>query len=456
MSKTKEIENNLYEGSVLKKLILFAIPFLLSNIVQSFYNVADMLIVGNFSGAASMSGVNLGGQITFILTNMVIGLSVGATVLIGQYVGMKNEEGLKRVTATIITLLIILGIGLTIITFPFRDAVVTWMQTPKASIPECRSYLGVTLTGLIFIFGYNALSAILRGMGDSKHPLYFVTIACATNVVLDLVFVGGFHMRAFGAALATVISQAVSMFLCIIYLATHDFHFDFKLRSFRIYKRELLMIIKIGLPTSIQNTITSLSFACINAIANMVGGVYGSAAVGAVGKFNSFAFMPAVAMSSSISTMTAQNLGAGKPERAVKACKIGTIFAVLITFTFFLIMHLIPAQILALFGHNPKVIKYGLKYITTWSFDLLLVPFTFCINGMFIGFGHTMFTMFTNMASAILFRVPVCYIFAVVMHMGIQGVGLGAPTATAATLIIVVGYLLSGKWKTNAVKTYDK
>jgi len=234
-------ENNMSQGNVLKKLILFSLPFLASNLIQSFYNVADMLIVGNFCGKEAMSGVNIGGQVTFILTNIVIGFSMGATVLIGQYIGANNREAMRRVIATILTLLIGLAVVITVVMLIFKNFVLDLIQTPPEAYGEADRYLTVTLIGIVFIFGYNALSAILRGMGDSKRPLYFVTVACLTNVVLDLIFVAGFNWAAWGAAVATVISQALSMALCIIYMIKKKFDFDFKLSSFKIYKDQLIL-----------------------------------------------------------------------------------------------------------------------------------------------------------------------------------------------------------------------
>ena len=446
-----QMENNLSEGNVLKKLITFALPFLASNVVQSFYNVADMLIVGNFCGPESMSGVNIGGQVTFILTNVIIGLCVGATVLIGQYIGSGNHDALRRVTATIITLLLWVGLAVTVIMLVFKRPVLQLIRTPAESFAESESYLTVTVIGIIFIFGYNALSAILRGMGDSKHPFYFVLAACITNIVLDLLFVAVFEWAAFGAALATVISQALSMVLCIIFMVKNNFYFDFKLKSFRIYKDQLRMIFKIGLPSCIQNGITSVSFLFITAIVNIVGGVSASAAVGAWGKFNSFAFMPTAAISASISTMSAQNIGAGRMDRAVEACRIGTIFSAAITFIFFGLVRLFPSQILSLFGTDPQMLAAGAVYIRSFSYDLLLIPFIFCINGFLMGGGHTMFTMVNSMLSSVLLRVPICYIFGIVLDWGLLGVGMGAPAASVASLILIILFLLSGRWKHNVV-----
>ena len=446
------IENDLTKGNVLKRLVLFAIPFLVSNLIQSFYNVADMLIVGRFCGTASMSGVNIGGQVTLILTNTVIGLCMGGTVLIGQYMGAGNRAALKRVTAMLITLLVILSLSITVLMFFLRVPVLRLIRTPVESFSESDRYLTVTLTGIIFIFGYNALAAILRGMGNSKHPLYFVLAACITNVILDLIFVAVFSWGAFGAALATVISQALSVFLCIIYMKRNNFQFDFKLRSFKIYGEQLRLIFRIGLPTCIQNSIVSVSFTFITAIVNIVGGVSASAGVGAVGKFNSFVFMPTMAISASVSAMSAQNFGAGRIDRAVSACKIGTIFSVCISYAFFALVMIFPASILKIFGNDPMMINDGVNYLRSFAWDFLLIPFIFCINGFLIGGGHTLFTLVNTILSSALLRVPVCYFFGITLGWGLKGVGLGAPAASVGVLLLIVGFLLTGKWKQNVVR----
>ncbi len=447
-----KIENDLTKGHVLARLIRFAIPFLISNLIQSLYNVADMLIVGRFCGTESMSGVNIGGQVTFILTNTVVGLCMGGTILIGQYIGAKNHDALKKVITTLITLLTALALAITALMIFLREPVLRLIRTPPESFAESERYLVVTMAGVIFIFGYNALSAILRGMGNSKQPLYFVTAACVTNIILDLVFVAVFKWNAFGAALATVISQALSVFLCIIFMAKNNFQFDFKPQSFRIFPEQLRLILKIGFPTCVQNSVTSISFMFITAIVNIVGGVTASAGVGAVGKFNSFAFMPVMAMSASISAMSAQNFGAGRIDRAVSACKIGVLFSVCLMYAFFIFVQIFPESILKLFGNDPLMIRDGAAYLRSFSFDFLVVPFVFCLNGLFIGGGHTLFTLINSILCSVLLRVPVSYFFGITLGWGLKGVGLGAPTATIGTLLIIIAYLLSGKWKRNVIR----
>ena len=446
------IQHNLAEGSVARKLAQFALPFLASNVVQSLYNIADMLIVGNFSGPVSMSGVNIGGQVTLLLTNIIIGLCVGATVLIGQYVGAGKQEPLRKAVATMLTLLPLAAVAISALMLVFKGPLLQLMQTPPESFAESDRYLTVTVTGLIFIFGYNAFSAILRGMGDSKHPFYFVLAACATNVVLDLLFVAVFHWDAFGAALATVVSQALSVFLCIGYMAKNKHHFGFRFAAFRIDSEQLKLILKIGLPTAVANSVVSLSFTFITAIVNIVGGVYASAAVGAAGKFNSFAFMPVLAISASISTIAAQNIGAGQLGRAVQTTRIGIAASFLFMGSFFVVVQLFPGQVISLFGDDATMVSYGVDYLRSFSFDFLVLPFVFCLNGLFTAGGHTLFTLASSILSSILLRVPICWLFGVTLGWGLLGVGMGAPVASVGTLLATLLFLASGKWKRNVAQ----
>lgn len=445
---SSKFENDLSEGSVIKKLIMFSIPFLVSNIIQSLYNVADMLIVGNFSGTASMSGVNIGGQVTFILTNIVVGLCSGGTVLIAQYLGAKDRKAMKEATATLMTTLLLAAVVITVGMLFVKEPVLRLIQTPAESYEEASRYLTVTVIGIIFIFGYNVLSAIMRGMGDSKRPFYFVLVACITNIIMDLILVAGFRMGALGAAIATVFSQALSMILCIIYMVKNDFIFDFKPSSFRIHKHRLGVMMKVGLPSAVQNGVTSFSFLIITALVNTIGGVTASAAVGVVGKFNGFAIMPAVAMGASISTMSAQNIGANQWDRAIKTCKVGTLIAVVISYLIFAVAQIFPQEILALFDRDPQMIAQGVTYMRTFSLDYLFVPIVFCVNGLFIGAGHTTFSLINGMLSSILLRVPAAYLFGSVLGWGLGGIGLGAPIATAGSLILVIWFYVSKKWRT--------
>ncbi len=448
--RNNKLENNLTEGSVAKQLIKFALPFMLSNLIQTLYSVADMVIVGNYNGTAGISGVNIGGQVTFIITNIVIGFSVGGTVVIAQYLGSRDRKGMSESIKTLITFLTAAAVVLTVTMLLLADPILKLMQTPPEAYKQAKDYLDITLTGTIFIFGYNAFSAILRGLGDSKRPLIFVTIACVVNVFLDLLLVGGFDMGAAGAAYATVASQAMSMIACIVYLKRTGFEFDFKLSSFRFYKDRFMMLLKVGIPISIQNVITNFSFLVLTTIANGMG-VSASAAVGIVGKYNGFAILPAIAVGSSVSAMVAQNMGAGMIDRAKKTFHTGFALAFSVSLVVFVITQLIPGQILSLFGDDPEMIAAGVEYVRTFSLDYLIVPLTFCLNGIITGSGHTIISSIGGIMASLGFRVPVAILFGLVLDKGLMGLGFAAPVASIGASAILLIYYLSGKWKNSTV-----
>ncbi|MGL5042308.1 MAG: MATE family efflux transporter [Culicoidibacterales bacterium] len=445
-----KLSKNLHEGSVLKKLIIFSLPFLLSNIIQSLYNVADLMIVGWFNGAESIAGVNISGQITFVLTNFVMGLCIGGSVLVAQYLGAKNNKAIIEVIGTLFSTLAIAALTIMVIMWFSQTAVLELMQTPQEAFSEASDYLFITMLGVFFIFGYNALSSIMRGLGDSKTPLIFISVACVINVLLDFLLVGYFGLAATGAAVATVISQATSMLLCIIYLIRNNFIFDFSLRLFKIKRERLAQILRVGIPSSLQNVITGISFLVITAIANTLG-VSAAAAVGVVGKFNVFAIMPSIALSLSISSMVAQNIGAGKIERANETFKIGTMIAWTISVTIFAFAQIFPEQIFGLFSADAQMMEIGLPYFKLFTFDYLLVPFVFCFNGLFIGAGESMVSLFINSMSAIILRVPMAILFSFTFGMGLTGMGLGAPIASIGALCFCLYFYSTGKWKTKNI-----
>ena len=449
-------ENNLAEGNVVKQLILFSLPVLISNIIQSLYSTVDMLIVGQYAGEVAMSGVNIGGQVSFIITNMVFGLSVGATVLIGQYKGAEDRKSMHEVIATLLVSLMVAAAVLTVVMIALVDPILYAIQTPVESFQEAKNYFIISMLGTVFIFGYNALSALMRGLGDSKNPLIFVAIACGVNIILDLLFVAQFKMGAAGAAWATIISQAISMILCIVYLSKNNFIFDFSLESFKSFsKKQLKLILKIGIPTSIQNVASGLSFLFLTTLVNTMG-VMASAAVGAVGKLNGFAILPGIAMSTSISAMSAQNIGAKKYKRASKTMYTGAAIALGISIVIFALVGIFPESCMKMFGSDPEFIQCGVDYIKSFKYDYLIAPVFFCFNGLFIGSGHTTFSLVNGILSSILFRIPASFLFGMVMKMGLEGVGLGAPVASVAAFILCVIFYATGKWKKIVIPTANK
>ncbi len=454
MQKESKFEVNLSEGNVARQLIRFSLPFLISNLIQSLYSVADMVIVGRYSDMNNMSGVHIGNQATFLITNAVIGLSVGGTVLIGQYLGSGRKQELKETISTLFSTLFVLAVAITGLMLVLKVPFLQLIRTPAESFSASNDYLTITVIGTIFIFGYNALAAVMRGMGDSKNPMIFVAIAAFTNIILDFVFVAGYGMGAKGAAIATVISQALSMILCIIYLRYNKFIFDFSLASFKFYPERLRLLFKVGIPTLLNNISVTTSFLFLTAFANNIS-VVASTAVGIVGRFNAFAILPAIAMSSAVSAMSAQNFGAGRADRAVKTMKIGLLISASITISIFALSQLWPEAMLRIFSDDPELIRAGATYLKPFSFEYIFVPFIFSLNGLFIGSGHTMFSLLNGMLSSLIIRVPVSYVFGIMMNQGLAGIGLGAPFASAISFIAAGLFYFSGKWKMDVIIKRD-
>ena len=444
--KKNTIEKNLTEGNVVKQLFRFCLPFLLSNFLQAMYNFTDTLVVSWFAGPDTVSGVANGGQITLVSMNFAIGFTVGGTVLISQFFGAKKEEELNKTIGTMFSILTILAVVITALVIIFAKPLLTLVETPEEAFSEAYLYLVICMSGTIFTFGYNAVSAILRGMGDSKNPLFFVLIAGVLNTLLDLPFVGIFGWGAAGDAASTVIAQALSFVLAVIYLKKRDFVFKFKLENFRIDVDRLKQIIKIGLPNSVQNVVVGISFLIMMKFVNQFG-VNASAAMGMVGKFNGFAILPALAMSSSVSSMAAQNIGAGRHDRASATMRSGMMLAAPIGMLFFAIAFFFPDAVMRIFTNKPEVISMGIEYIRFFSIDYLIVPFAFCINGLLMGSGMTTFTMINGMLSSVLLRIPFAYLMGIVLDFGLPGIGMAAPAATVGGLIIAFIFYKTGTWK---------
>ena len=439
-------QNNLTEGSVSKNLIKFSLPFLLSNFIQSIYSMADLFIVGQFNGPESIAGVNLGSQLTMLITQLVLGLVTGGTVMIAQYIGAKREKDMEETIGTLFTLMCLLAVVFTVILIVFADELLWLIKTPPEAFAEAKSYFTICVSGLIFIFGYNAISAVLRGMGDSKNPLKFVTIAAITNVFLDLLFVGVFDMKAGGAAIATVIAQALSMVISIVYLVRSRFAFDFKLKSFIIRKNKLIKLLSIGLPTSLQNSISSISFLTLTSLINLYG-VYASAGVGIVGKINAFAIMPTAAMGASIAAMAGQNIGAGHYDRAKKTMQVGRNISLAIGTTIFLLIQLFPHAFIGIFTSDPISIEYGIAYVRAFSYDYMVVPFAFCAAGLLTGSGNTLFVAFASILCSLFLRIPMAQILSGPMNMGLFGVGLAVPIGSLGNYILAAIFIATGRWK---------
>ncbi|MGL4791946.1 MAG: MATE family efflux transporter, partial [Anaerotignaceae bacterium] len=332
----RKYETDLTEGNVTKQLLKFSAPFFLAQILQALYSIVDMLIVGYFMGDYGISAINSSSSCVMLITMVVNGFSLSGTVLVAQYVGAKQMENAKKTIGTLFTLFIFIGLFIAMVGQLMANNILVILNTPQESVAEATNYLRISFGGTLFICGYNAVSAILRGLGDSRRPLIFVAIATMTNVVLDFLFVGLFNWGAGGAAFATIMAQALSFILAVTTLYKNNFVFDFKLKSFVIYKDKLKMIIKIGLPSAIQSTMVNFSFLFVISNINVYG-LAASTAAGIGNKIDSFAVLPTLAVSQSVASMVGQNLGAGRIDRAKE-----TLFAgIRISLTFGICIYII-------------------------------------------------------------------------------------------------------------------
>ena len=311
---------DLTQGNLIKNIITFSLPFLLSYFLQTLYGMADLFIVGQYNGASSISGVSIGSQFMHMVTVMLVSLSLGSVVMIGRYVGSHNEKQVNTVIGNSITLFSFLSLILLIALLCCRTMITTIMNTPIEAIQETENYLTICFLGIPFIIAYNVVSSIFRGLGDSKTPMYFIFIACLSNIVLDYVFVGFFHMHATGAALATVISQAVSVVISLLAIKSKKLIHIHK-TDLKIQQETLQNILKIGVPVSLQDGFIQVSFLIITIIANSRG-VEVSAAVGVVEKIISFLFLVPSAMMSTVSTIVSQAIGANNKPLARKTLSI--------------------------------------------------------------------------------------------------------------------------------------
>ena len=302
------------------------------------------------------------------------------------------------------------------------------------------------------MFLYNAISGVLRGMGDSKRPLYFVLIAAVTNVVLDLVLVGKLGMASAGAAWATIASQALSVIISLLFLIKKKFFSEYKLNDFMINKERLGPLFKIGLPSSVQSLVVSLSFLTLTALVNSLPNAdIASACQGIGGKINSFAILPGLAISSAISSMAGQNIGAGEYKRAKKTMYIGMIMAFSISVIVFAIVNLFPEFLIRLFDSEPEVIETGARYLKIISFDYLFASIMFCYNGLAIAAGRTYIALINALVNGIFIRVPLAYLFVNAMDMGFDGIAMAMGMASIGGIIIGAIFVKTGKWKNKIV-----
>ncbi len=446
-----KFESDLTNGNVWKQMIVFAIPFFFSNLIQSLYSVADLMIVSYFGGTESVAGVNTSSSVIIIITNLATGIAAGGTVMVGQFLGAGQREKIKRAISTLFLTLFGLAMVITIGLLIFSHPLLRSLNTPVQAYAESYGYLVVSLIGVVFIFGYNAVSAVIRGMGDGKTPLCFVIVASVVNIVLDLLFVAVFHWGATGAAVATVAAQAVSMISCIIYLVRHNFVFDFKKTSFSFDREMFKSLMKVGVPNGVQHAATNLSFLVMMAMVNEIGGVAGNAAVGIVGKFNSFALLLQVAFNTSASTMISQNIGANKMWRAKKVMICCLVMCSVMSAITYGVAYFFPEEIMKIFGAKPDVVAEGVIYMSAFRYEYVFVPIIIALNSMFLGNGSGWVLLVTNLFSSFIVRIPAAFYLGTSQGLGLYGIGLAVPIASCVGAVLVVIFYYTKGWRKNTL-----
>lgn len=431
----------LTEGSVRKTLFFFAMPFLAANILQSFYGAADLFVVGKYCAAESVAAVSTGTQVTQIITSLVAGLTLGSTILIGQYAGGGQRDMVRRTIGTTLSVFAVVALVLTAVMLAFEQPLLLALGTPEESFALTARYVFICLSGNIFVCGYNAIAAILRGYGDSARPMVFVGIACALNIALDFLFVGAFGFGVEGTALATIISQAASMLISIAYLKKKDFIFDFKWKSFCIAPDIVKRLARIGIPISFQELMVRISFLYMMTVMNRCG-IYAASVVGIGSKYDVFAMLAATSMASALSALTAHNIGAGKRERARKFLWNAMGFALLVSVTFWLWAQISPESMIRMFTHDENVIAAGVPYFRSCSYDYLMVALVFCLNGYLNGKQKTVWTMVSCSAGALVLRIPMIYFFEKYFANDLGMIGRIAPIVSGIMAAYTLLYVL--------------
>ena len=432
----------------MKQLLIFSVPFIFANLLQQLYNLADMVIVGQFVGSAGLAAASGGGELGMLFLFGAIGFASGGQIVIAQHIGAGSREQVGKTVGTMFTFLFFMGVAFTIIALSCCDWLINLLNMPEEALGYAHDYSFVYFCGIIPVFGYNSVSSILRGMGDSKHPFIFIAIAAVLNVILDLLLVGPLKMGCFGAALATVVSQTISFIIALIFLYRHreEFGFDFRLKSFRIDKKELRSIAKMGAPLAVMNMAVSVSMLFIARYINAYG-VVASAATAVGNKITMVATICTSAMMAAGNTVIGQNFAARKYDR-VKVI-VGCILIICLAFTGLLaaILALFPEQVFSLFDRDPEVLELSHTYVLSGVIALVGfatrgTSFAFC-NGI----GNSRLSFIGGMIDGIVARIGLSLFFGVYLDMGIQGFWLGSAIAGNVIGLFCVFYFFFANWQ---------
>ena len=445
MSETETIQektaaNDFTEGSIFKKLITFMMPILGALILQAMYGAVDILVVGWFGTDAGISGVSTGSGIVNLITFSVAGLSMAVTVLMGRYLGEKRAERIGPLLGGSICFFGALSVLLAVMLFVFARPLAIFMQAPVEAIDVTVEYVRICGVGILFIVAYNVISSVFRGMGNARLPLIFVGIACVVNIVGDLLFVAVFDMNVAGAALATVLAQAVSVILSLFIIRKQKLPFTVKKQDIR-FNREILSILKIGGPIALQEILTNLSFLALCAFINRLG-LDASSGYGVANRLTSFVLLLPSSLMQSMASFIAQNVGAGKEDRARRGMVTGMMIGASIGVVIGLFSYLRGDLMAMIFTDNPAYIEKAAEYLRGFALEAVVTSILFSFMGYFNGHGQTMFVMAQGLAQTFLVRLPMSYFMSIRENANLEYIGYAAPAATVFGIMLNLAYYI--------------
>ncbi|MBQ8589827.1 MAG: MATE family efflux transporter [Firmicutes bacterium] len=437
------------QGNISKQLVIFAWPLFLSNLLQVVYNMVDMIVVGNVLGKVGISAVAIGGDISNLMTFVAMGFANAGQVLIARYIGAGQRDRIGKFVGTMASFLMVCAVVISVTALTFQSTLLRLMNTPAESWDGAVSYSTICMTGLVFIYGYNVVSAILRGMGDSKHPFIFVSIAAVTNLILDVVFVIFLGFGPGGAALATVISQAISFLACTVFLIQNRQRFELNMtrREFLRWDMEMLSsLVKLGVPMAIKSASIQISKLFVNSWINSYG-VAVSAFAGIANKISSISNLISNAMNTAGSTMVGQNLAAGKFSRVkeimLSIAKIGLSISAFIS----LVIIIFPQQIFGLFTDDGAVLEIARGYIPIAVLLFFGSSMRAIMNALLNGSGNYKMNFVTAILDGIIMRIGLSVLFGLMLDMKHYGFWLGDALAGFTPFFIGLGFYMSGSWK---------
>ena len=435
------MRNDLTTGSVWKTVVRFSLPYLLSYFLQTLYGMADLFIIGQFEGVASTTAVSVGSQVMHMLTVMIVGLAMGSTVSIGQAVGAGDARRAGRSIGNTATLFLGLSLVLTALLLLLVDPIVALMSTPEAAAEGTADYLTICFLGIPFITAYNIISSIFRGLGDSKSPMYFIAVACAANIGLDYLFMGGLGLGPSGAALGTTLSQTVSVVIALAVIARRQGGaLSFRRSDFKPACPVMKQILSVGVPVALQDGFIQISFLLITVIANGRG-LSDAAAVGIVEKIISFLFLVPSSMLSAVSALGAQSVGAGKEDRARQILRCAICIAVGFGLCAAAVMQVFAEPVVGLFTDpqdGAAVIRLGGQYLRGYVWDCVFAGVHFSFSGYFCACGRSSLSFLHNVIAIVLVRVPGAYLTSALFPDTLLPMGLATATGSLVSVLVCV------------------